>query len=46
MDITVEPLTTTDAIIKYTDKKCAALNFASFKYAGGGFIKGSIAQEA
>lgn len=44
-EITVEPLTTTDAIMKYTGSNCAALNFASFKYPGGGFIKGSMAQE-
>lgn len=44
-EISVEPLTTTDAIIKYSTNNCVALNFASFKYPGGGFIKGSIAQE-
>lgn len=44
-EIIVEPLTTTDAIMKYDRGNRAALNFASYKYPGGGFIKGSIAQE-
>ena len=44
-EIIVEPLTTTEAIIKYARGNTAALNFASYKYPGGGFIKGSIAQE-
>lgn len=44
-EIIVEPLTTTEAIIKYASGNRAALNFASYKYPGGGFIKGSIAQE-
>ena len=36
--------TTTDAICKFKGKK-VALNFASYKYPGGGFLNGSRAQE-
>lgn len=45
--VIVENMTTTEAIFKYadTDKITCALNFASFKYPGGGFITGNMAQE-
>lgn len=38
---------TVTALFKNTDNtaKVALLNFASYKYAGGGFIRGSLAQE-
>ncbi|WQJ53250.1 MAG: hypothetical protein [Wendovervirus sonii] len=43
-----QPTTTTvaimDMVCKY-GKNIAALNYASYKWAGGGFIKGSMAQE-
>lgn len=42
--VIVEDLTTDGAIKKYGDG-CCALNFASFKYAGGGFVVGAMAQE-
>lgn len=41
----LEPLTTTEAIYKYENEYPCVLNFASYKYPGGGFIKGSMAQE-
>ena len=41
----IVPLTTELAISKYCSGKTAVLNFASYKYAGGGFIIGAIAQE-
>lgn len=34
-----------EAVSKFPDSKIAALNFASFKYPGGGFLKGSSTQE-
>ena len=42
---TVVDMTSENAIFKYSDKKTCVLNFASFTRVGGGFIKGSIAQE-
>lgn len=45
-DITIEPLDTVSAIIKYKDyDNLAALNFSSYKNPGGMFLKGSKAQE-
>jgi len=43
----LDDIDSVSAIFKYKedDVKMAVLNFASFKFAGGGFIKGSIAQE-
>lgn len=43
--ISVEPISSTEAAIKYAGPKSALLNFASYKYAGGGFVIGAIAQE-
>lgn len=34
-----------EAVSEFPDSKIAALNFASFKYPGGGFLKGSSTQE-
>lgn len=34
-----------DAALKYREGKTCVLNFASFKNPGGGFLKGTIAQE-
>lgn len=36
---------TTDACIRRLGNGCCALNFASYKHAGGGFIIGAMAQE-
>lgn len=46
-EISVEDLTTSEAVFKYCRDggKCSVLNFASYRYAGGGFVKGSFAQE-
>jgi uncharacterized protein (TIGR02452 family) len=46
-EIIIEDLTTSNAVFKYCrgNEKCGVLNFASYRYAGGGFVKGSFAQE-
>ena len=46
-EIRVVKSDTVTALFKHTNIKdnVALLNFASYKYAGGGFIKGSLAQE-
>lgn len=43
--IEVVDLDSVSAIHKYSSKDMAVLNFASYKFPGGGFIKGSSAQE-
>lgn len=45
MCILVEDLDSVAAILKYQGSKMAVLNFASYRSPGGGFIRGSIAQE-
>ena len=45
MRIFVEDLDSVAAILKYQGSKTAVLNFASYRSPGGGFIRGSIAQE-
>ena len=41
----LEPVRTSDAIMKYSESKPLVLNFASYKNPGGKFIEGAIAQE-
>lgn len=43
--ITVDNVTTVDAILKYGTGNTAVLNFASYKDPGGMFLQGSMAQE-
>lgn len=43
--IEVVNLTTSDAVFSYSDENTATLNFASYKYPGGGFVVGAMAQE-
>lgn len=45
MTIKMVDMDTVSAIFKYHNGKTAALNFASYKNPGGGFIKGYMAQE-
>lgn len=45
MNIRTVPMDTVSAITRLYDGKTAALNFASYKHPGGGFIKGAVAQE-
>ena len=45
LDMELADITTEAAAIQYADGKTAVLNFASYKYPGGGFIAGSYAQE-
>lgn len=40
-----EDIETFDAALKYGEGKTCVLNFASFKNPGGGFLKGTVAQE-
>lgn len=44
-EMILEPIDSVSAILKYTEGQTAVLNFASFKNPGGGFLKGSSAQE-
>lgn len=43
--VIVADMKTFDAALKYREGKTCVLNFASFKNPGGGFLKGTIAQE-
>lgn len=45
-EIIIEPMDSVSAIMEYSGlRKTAVLNFASYKYPGGGFLQGSRAQE-
>lgn len=44
-EVIVTDMKTFDAALKYREGKTCALNFASFKNPGGGFLKGAVAQE-
>lgn len=46
-EIIIEDMTTSEVVFKYGGgkEKIGVLNFASYRHAGGGFIKGSFAQE-
>lgn len=45
IDISVLPIGSEQAVFSQTEGRVAVLNFASFKSAGGGYIRGAIAQE-
>lgn len=44
-EVEIVDLDSVSAIHKYSSENMAVLNFASYKFPGGGFIKGSSAQE-
>lgn len=44
-EVVVSDMKTLDAALKYGEGKTCVLNFASFKNPGGGFLKGTVAQE-
>lgn len=44
-EVIVADMETFDAALKYGEGKTCVLNFASFKNPGGGFLKGTVAQE-
>lgn len=44
-EVVVSDIKTLDAALRYRDGKTCVLNFASFKNPGGGFLRGTVAQE-
>ncbi len=44
-EVVVSDMKTLDAALRYRDGKTCVLNFASFKNPGGGFLRGTVAQE-